>query len=158
MTAGKGGPARGYRWPDATAGNTIALKSGAYSPRAVEPAAQALLQEVASDQATSYLAEPAYAATLRSWATAQARADLLAAWLAERPIEEQIRAPRGGARSPLEVWFGLQRTAVGIADRLGLTPLARARLGRDVSAAQADDVLAQLRAAGRQALDGRDTE
>lgn len=132
-----GQPARGYSWPPAEPGNQLALKSGAWSPRHVDPKAQELLEEVAADPAVSYLAQPAYAATLRSWAVAQSRAELFGAWVFAQPLEAQVKPPRGGARSPVELWLQFVKTAANLADKLGLTPLSRARLGRDVATAEA---------------------
>lgn len=118
-------------------GNELSIRSGAYSPRKLEPVAAKLVEEVLSDDATSYLDQAAYAPVLRLWATAQGRAELFGTWLFEQPIEDQITPPRGGStKSPLDIWLGMVRTATGLADRLGLTPLSRARLGRDVSAAE----------------------
>ncbi|HVV76332.1 MAG TPA: hypothetical protein VHC43_09880 [Mycobacteriales bacterium] len=153
-----GQPARGYSWPPFQPGHELSLKSGAWSPKHVDPLALELLEEVASDPSTAYLGQPAFAGTLRLWAFAQARAELYAEWLAKLPFEEQVRAPKGSRnnRAPIEIWRALATSAANLAAQLGLTPLARARLGRDVATAEsAAAAVDRVREAGREAREER---
>ena len=141
----------GDRRPPFAPGNELSLRHGVRSPRVLEPVASALLEEVQGDTSLAYLQLPAYRATLGNWARAQAAADLFGTWLFAKPIEEQIKPPRGGAKTPLDEWLSLVKTSTALADRLGLTPLARARLGRDVVAAEAlaASTLDQIKERGR---------
>lgn len=134
--------------PPFAPGNQLAARHGAYSPVVVEPVAAALLAEVFADPALGYLDQPAYAPVVRSWATAQARCELFGTWLFEQPIEQQIVPARNGTKAPLDVWLSMVRTATALADRIGLTPLSRAKLGRDVTAAQVQAGIAHLQQTG----------
>jgi len=128
-----------WQRPEFEPGNDLAVKSGAWSPARVEPKAEALLAGTLADPALAYLTAPSYAPVLRHWATVQTRSELFGEWLFAKPMDEQITPPRGGAKSPLDVWLGMVRTATALADKLGLTPLSRARLGRDLAVTGAVD-------------------
>lgn len=142
---------RGYSWPPFEAGHELSTTHGARSPRRLEPRAALVLEQTLADDGLAYLQQPAYAATLANWCRAQAALELFSEWLFVQPLEAQLKPPRGGTRSPLEVWGGMLKTSTGLADRLGLTPLARARLGRDVVAAEAlaASTLDQIKERGR---------
>ena len=124
--------------PPLEPGHTLTLHHGARSPRVLEPRAAEIAAAALADPATAYLSEPAYEGSVRLWAMAQGRAELVGEWLDAKPIDEQLKPPKGGAVPPIEVWRKLAETALHAADRLGLTPLSRARLGRDVTAARFD--------------------
>lgn len=130
-------PARGYSWAPFQPGHDLSTKSRAWSPAHVDPRAQQLLEEIAADQEVAFLASPAYVPLLRTWATAVVRMELFGEWLFAKSMDDQMRAPRGGAKAPIEVWFGMAKTVANLSAQLGLTPLARARLGRDFATAQA---------------------
>jgi hypothetical protein len=131
-------------------GNSLAVVHGAYSPAVIEPRARELLEATLADPQLAYLDQPAYAPVLRNWATVQARAEVFGEWLADQDPDQQITPPRGGAKSPLDTYLGMVRTSTGLADRLGLTPLSRARLGKDlaVTGAANRSGLANLQALG----------
>lgn len=115
-------------------GNTAAVLHGgrSRSNRLVMPEAEAILAETVAE--VGYLADPSYRPALEAWAIAVAWCDRLGRW-----VEEHGAIEESGKVKPvldhLRLW---QQRASAEADRLGLTPLARAKLGRDVTAARVD--------------------
>jgi hypothetical protein len=133
--------ARGYSWPPFEKGNEKALRHGAYSPRRVEPLAAELVeamraQVVAEGSTTGYLAEPSFQFSLWAWARAEAKVQLLEEYLADRGSVGLDADGEVSGAAKLLVRY--EATAERARDRLGLSPLARARLGRDVAAASVD--------------------
>ena len=136
--------ARRYSWEPFTPGHTKSLKHGAWSPRRVDPLATELLDAVIADASAPgssivYLTEPAYRPALVAWARVEARVQLVSTWLAdhEGDIDDE-----GNVRPAADLLTKLDAQALKHRERLGLDPLARARLGRDVAASSAD--IAQL--------------
>jgi len=134
-------PARGYRWEDAKPGNMLAAKHGAWSPRTVDPLVSQLVADTLDlagqpGSSTAYLSEPSYRPALNAWAIAEVRAGLFASVLAEHDNGECPGCDK------CKAWDdGLHRWSTSAANhrqRLGLDPLSRARLGRDVAAATVD--------------------
>jgi hypothetical protein len=124
-------PARGYSWPQATIGNELATTHGAWSPRRVDPLAAQLVDQFASDLEWLRACDrPA----VWSWARCEARVQLLTEWLAERGDLEDD----GSVRPAADLLTRLETQAAGLRSRLGLDPLSRARLGRDVAASRVD--------------------
>lgn len=121
-------------------GNTAAVVHGARSRsnRLVMPEAEALEAEVL--EGSPYLQDVSYAPAVRRWAIAEAWCDRLGVWLEEHGA----MADEGEVRPALDALRRWQKRAQEESDRLGLTPLARARLGRDVTATRLD--VAQLMA------------
>lgn len=139
------GPARGYSWPPATPGNTLALKHGAHSPRVQGDRAAEVLTEVLA-------ADPPWLQhvdrhELEAWCFAEGQCRGLRAWLAERPPLQ----PNGKPWPASDELLRWSRRAASHRDSLGFTPLARARLGRDTAVAHSAmaDGLEAIRAAGR---------
>jgi hypothetical protein len=124
--------ARGYSWQQATKENTIAQKHGAWSDRIVDPVARDLVGVVGEH--VPYLADPSYEPAVWAWARAEARVLVLTKWLDEHGTLDENGVPRP-ALSALKDFERLASTA---RSRLGLDPLSRAQLGRDVTAAQVD--------------------
>jgi hypothetical protein len=118
-------------------GNQLSVRHGAYSPRRVEPVAAELLAAVLGEPPAGYLAEPVYRPALEAWAQAEARVRLLDEWVSGMPISVAAES-RQGQVSPLELLRRWEATASSHRARLGLDPLSRARLGRDVAAARVD--------------------
>ncbi|MEQ4715832.1 hypothetical protein [Nonomuraea sp. B19D2] len=117
-------------------GHELSMRHGAYSPRRVDPLAVELVEGVLADDAVSFLRQPAYRSALWAWGRAEARVQLLAEHLSDHEA--------GGCRScpdcvrwdeQLRKW---ESAAASQRARLGLDPLSRARLGRDVAAASVD--------------------
>jgi len=87
-------PARRYKWPDATPGNTIALRHGANSPRVVEPLAdecRAYIEQVIEAEDISYLKLPSFQIALDNLAWSWAQALKLRQWVLEHPEDMKAR-------------------------------------------------------------------
>lgn len=119
--------------------NTLAVTHGAYSPRITRPEAEALVSSVLERAAqpsssTSYLLEPSYRPGLWRWATALVRMERLdAAIVGHGDCAGCKKCGRWH-----EDWRRYASIVATSEQRLGLDPLSRARLGRDVAAAQVD--------------------
>lgn len=124
-------PARNYKWKTATPGNEIALRHGAWSPRKIDPLAAEMVEQFASD--LDWL-QPCDRPAVWAWARCEARVQLLAEWLADRGDLDDD----GDVRPAADLLTRLETQAAGLRARLGLDPLARARLGRDVAASRLD--------------------
>lgn len=153
------GEARGYSWPPFEPGNTlgrkflsgheVSLKHGSYSPRRVDPLAAELIEQVtaeagASGSDTQYLATVSYRPALVAWARCEARVQLLHEYLGQlTDYDPDTGRPgdvdgSGDVRPAAELLLRLEGQALKHRERLGLDPLARARLGRDVAAGSVD--------------------
>ncbi|MGH3276590.1 MAG: hypothetical protein ACRDNZ_19965 [Streptosporangiaceae bacterium] len=161
----------GYKWRDAEPGNELALKHGANSERHVGPLAEQIAAALLSDPDTPpYVREPSYAAAVRAYARAEAVVDLLWRWLAEldpaaamadttvtdedTAFSKGKSSKRTTSRHVESVLTQLHRhetRAMNLRARLGLDPLSRARLGKDIAAQRFD--LARVFA---EMADGRD--
>ena len=143
------GPARGYKWPDATPGNVIALKHGARSPRMYEPLAAEMFEEVMAARPDWQGYEETVAAACRF----KARAALLDAWLAEHGMFDDRGRPR---ESAMKWWSQLESKAAALFASLGADPTSEARLARDRATATAVAFdLEAVREAGRAAIEAR---
>lgn len=118
-------------------GHELSTTHGAYSPRKVEPVAQELLDAVLTDEAVRYLHLPAYRPALVAWAQAEARVILIEQWVSGMSMAKAAASTRG-ATSPLELLRKWEATASTHRARLGLDPLSRARLGKDMSSMAVD--------------------
>ena len=161
-------PARGYSWPPFEAQNTAAVTHGIHSARMLVLLAEAILAE---RKATTVARVPRGAGVRaggRAWARAEAMLELYTEYVEQQTAEamstefgeaeEDITGDgtKGGgldAAVPdrktgpsLELWRKLDAAASMHRTKLGLDPLARARLGRDVASSQADmaQIMAQL--------------
>lgn len=139
-------PARGYSWPPFEPGNEVAVRHGAYSPRRVDPLAQQILTAV---EGTVTWWTPADRAQVWRWARLEARCQLLVEHLDE--LGGDLDAD-GNERPAAALLTRLEQQASNLASKLGLDPLSRARLGRDVAAAQVDVATLMAR------LDDQDTD
>ena len=150
--------ARGYSWPPFEPGNEVATVHGAHSERRVGPLAEQIATALLTHPETPpYVREPSYAAVVRAWSRAKAVVELLWRWLAEHDsdaaladlttTEEDAEFGKGTAskrttsRHVESVLTQLHRhevRAMNLRSRLGLDPLSRARLGKDVAAQRVD--------------------
>ncbi|MDH3021556.1 hypothetical protein QEN41_16360 [Gordonia alkanivorans] len=126
-----GVPARGYSWESFKPGNMAAVKSGAYSPRIVEPLADLVYADLLEQHPR--LRNPLYAVMVRDFARTVVRVERMEERLADGDLDSDGN-PLPGSASLLR-----QRThLMHLADRLGLTPLANAKLGKDIAATEVD--------------------
>lgn len=126
--------ARGYTWAPFEPGNEIATRHGAYSPRRVDPLAAELVDQALADVDLGYLTAPGYRPAVWAWARAEAQVQLLAEHV-ERLGLDFAEAAVSAAYAALD---RAERRAERGRARLGLDPLSRARLGRDVTATRVD--------------------
>lgn len=132
-------PARGYTWEPFQPGHFLSTRHGAYSDRLVGPRALEIAQAMADDGALPvYLGEPRYRPAVLAYATVLARIERLEQYLesnAAEGIPQELEAD-GQVKAATGLLMALERAADRHRDRLGLSPLAAARLGRDVAATQ----------------------
>jgi hypothetical protein len=140
-------------------GNQVGVRHGSRSPQVVDPMAADLAEQIVLVPGLEYLREPRNALAVDSWAHARARVLLLRAYCAGKSIED-CRAemtlfeetaeglPSSGMvrrysqlRHTEAAWRELERAEkheMGCADRIGLSPLSRMKLGKMAQAANAD--------------------
>ncbi|MFW0796564.1 P27 family phage terminase small subunit [Gordonia sp. CPCC 205515] len=125
-------PARGYSWEPFKANNTAAVKHGAYSERVVVPMAA----EIANDLMAKHerLRNPLFRESLQTYSRVAAQVETLERHVAEHGLLNDDGNPTGAAGFLLKVTKQLSN----LANELGLTPLANARLGKDTAATQFD--------------------
>jgi len=151
------GPARGYTWEPFEPGHEKSLHHGARSERQIGPLPVEIEQAARADAAwPDYLDDPSYSGAVTAWARSEAMAELVFRYLADRDIaaaltaleetDEQSEMTGGRGRritstrrttAALDAFHRAQSAAAGHRRSLGLDPLSRARLGRDVVAAEA---------------------
>lgn len=135
------GPARGYKWADATPGNALAVRHGAFSDRLVSQRAQELLAELLEQHPWLNNAD---GVVLDVLVRAKVRYDALDEYATD-VIEGRRQAyPRKGYPStgieavPDRVWQSLQRQEniiIQAAGKLGFSAADRASLYRDAGMA-----------------------
>lgn len=148
-----GTPTRGYSWEPFQPGNQVAVSHGAYSDRLVGPRALEIALNLTQDGAfPAYLAEPRYRPAVLAYCTTLARLERLETWLGAQatdgmPLE---LAENGEVRGATRLLMDLEKQAERHRQALGLTPLAAARLGKDVAAQRLSlaQVWAQIEAEG----------
>ena len=118
--------------PDFASANVVALKHGAFSPRRVDPIAAEMVEQVTGD--IDWLRD-CDRPSLWAWARVEARVQLVSEYLMDRggDIDEE-----GTVRPAADLLVRLESQAASLRARLGLDPLSRARLGRDVAGTQVD--------------------
>lgn len=139
-------------------GNTLARTHGAYSATTVAPLAAEIEQRARTDESwPAYLTDVSYAPAVEAWAHAEAVCVLLRRYLAERSFEDGMtdvhseeteeRRRKGSSsrsttgrrvRAALDMASRWEATASQHRSRLGLDPLSRAKLGKDVTSARLD--------------------
>jgi hypothetical protein len=140
--------------------NAPTTTHGARSPRRVKPLAKRLRRALlAAEDCPQYLKDPMWGPAIDAWAFTEARVRLLREWIADKDFiaaieettdEEEETAFAGGksrrvshsrhVRSAADELHRAETLAATLRARLGLDPVARARLGRDVSQAGAFDL------------------
>lgn len=134
-------PAHTGQRPPFRPGHELSVQHGAFSPRKVDPLARDLVDQVLADPDVRYLQAPAYRLALWAWARAEAQVQLLTEYLAKRAEEAGDGVGDLGADRVRSAYLLLHRAearATTQRTRLGLDPLSRARLGKDVASAQVD--------------------
>ena len=133
------------RHEDFAPGNEVAVKHGARSDRLVRPRALEIAADLAADDALpDYLRQATYRPALLAYATTLARAERVQVWLEATAPEHGVPEldEAGDVRGATRLLERLEGSAARQRQELGLTPLSRARLGKDVAVAQVS--LAQI--------------
>lgn len=131
-------------------GNTASLKHGATSKRMVAPLAEAAASELIAS--APWCAAPAFSSTVRRWAWAFARAELLRHYIDEQGILNEDHEPQPA----LAELARAEATEAKAAAELGLSPGAFARLlalsktAEAAGAVGASDQVEALAAVGRE--------
>ena len=136
------------------AGNAVALRHGVYSDRRVSPLAQQFVDAVAADPQVTWLTE-ADRPALWALGRAEAKVPLLEEYLGRLADAEGADLADLELKRVEAAYRELHRAetrAMTLRGQLGLTPLSRARLGRDTAAAGVD--MAQLLSRVREAQEG----
>lgn len=143
--SGSRGPARGYSWEPFKPNHTKSLKYGARSERIVTPMAAEIANNLMEQH--ERLRRPVFRETVLAYARTGAQVELLETWIAEHGMLNDEGEPTGAAVFLLRV----SKHHANLADRLGLSPLANAKLGKDTAAAQVDfaKLAAEIREAER---------
>jgi hypothetical protein len=151
-----GVPARGYSWEPFRQGHELSLKHGAWSDRHVQPVATAILQTVLDDPQCEYLNAPRFAAELEAWAVAEARCRLLETYIARLAEGDDTGVGDLADEATRAAWGLLHRCetrAQSGRDRLGLSPAAAGKLGRDLAMARSSQDLDRLKVLGKALLE-----
>lgn len=130
--------------PPFTPGHELSTQHGAYSPRKVDPLAKELVDAMLEDPTLGYLKASAFRPALWAWARAESQAQLLAEYL-----EGRGKGGVGDLKDKrVQSAYLLLHRAEARADRgrvrLGLDPLSRSRLGKDIAQGRAADAAAAL--------------
>lgn len=136
--------------PPLQPGNELSIRHGAYSPRKVEPLAQELVDLLLEDSSVPQHAKAAaYRLELWALARATAQAQLIEEWLADQGTEKHPLGDLGDerVRSAYLLLHRAETRAASSRSRLGLTPVAAARLGKNVAHAQVAQADVALRMA-----------
>lgn len=158
---GRGGPRRGYSWPPAIAGNDLALKHGAGSPRHVLPKAAEIEAALLADaEIPAWLRTAQFAAARKAWAEAEAIADLMLTWLATLDMTALTTPRKAATKSPVDLWRSAHSHAANLRSKLGLDPVSYARIAKDLGIAQAasEDALSRLAETGKTIRERRERE
>lgn len=156
MTAGaEWTPAFPGQRPPFTPGHELSVQHGAYSPRKVDPLASDLVERLLDDVEVAYLRSAAFRPAVWAWARAEAQAQLLTEYLAERGKGGVGDLEDERVRSAYLLLHRAEARADRSRARLGLDPLSRARLGKDVAQGRAADAAAVMAELHRLEAEGR---
>lgn len=122
-------------------GHTLSLRHGAYSPRVINPLAEAIIAAVLDDPATSYLQAPRYRPALWSWGKAEAEAQVLGEYLdraGEAAGDGVGDLDDDRVKAAYLIHHRAEARALSGRRALGLDPLSAMRLKRDQAATGVD--------------------
>jgi hypothetical protein len=143
-----GEAARGYSWPTATDGNTIAETHGAHSAARWRPLAEQLAAEVV--ESAPWLSRPSFRLTVLAWAAAESKAALVDDFL----DRVGLLTEKGDPRPANNLADRLHARAAHLRAAMGLDPASFGRLLVTFAAAPgAEDALAALQAEGRRLVE-----
>jgi hypothetical protein len=130
-------------------GNALAVTHGANSPRLTDPIVAELVERLLADADVAYLRAPSYQPAILAWARAEARILLMAELLAKSDLPAKV------VRSTTDQLHRAEASAGRARARLGLDPMSRAALMKQLAAGQYMKGLVGVRQAGLAALSAR---
>lgn len=125
-------------------GNEVSAQHGAYSPRKVDPLAKDLVDRMLADTAMSFAHAHAFRPALYAWARAEAQVQLLSEYLEQRGKGGVGDLADERVQSAYLLLHRAEARALSGRRQLGLDPLSRARLGKDVAQGRQADAAAEL--------------
>jgi hypothetical protein len=122
-------------WPPFQPGHTLSVQHGAFSEAMVSPiarrVAEALMAQASEPGSrVAYLAEPTYLGAVNALSRTEARIALVARWLEDHGGDLEAD---GVIRPAARLLTELEDRASRERSKLGLDPLSRARLGKDIA-------------------------
>lgn len=133
VTASGRPQARGYSWEPALPGNFKAKKHGAYSDRVVTPLAAEIYNAVCLARPDLQASEMLPA--VMAYARTEAQLEILTAHVDQHgAIDPETGEPTSAEKYRLKI----DTQAANHRTRLGLDPLSKAKLGKDIASTQAD--------------------
>jgi hypothetical protein len=118
-------------------GNLARLSHGGYVAALVNPRAREIASALAETLPHYLTTDPAYAPALEAYSVVLARIERVSAWLEQQAADGIPEIDGDGrVRGAMDLLLRLERQAADHRTRLGLDPLSRARLGRDVASQQ----------------------
>ncbi|NKR96213.1 hypothetical protein GS473_04495 [Rhodococcus hoagii] len=145
------GPARGYSWAPFQPGHFKSKKHGAYSDRVITPLAAEIANAVC--EARADLQAPEMQPAVLAYARSEAQLEVVTAY-----VDQCGAFTEAGELTSAEKYrLRLDTQTANHRSRLGLDPLSKAKLGKDIAATQVDlsIILAQLNAERDSAGDGK---
>jgi len=130
--------------PPFAPGNDLSLRHGVYSPRKIGERSAVVVAQLLEQPGVGYLQAPEYRASLWRYAQRQAKADLMHDRMLEHAETCAEIAGCQVCESLERRWREFDTAAAKASERLGLDPLSRARLGKDVAQGRAADAAAEL--------------
>ena len=126
-------------------GHELSIHHGAYTPRRVDPLATELVERMLADPDVGYLGSASNRPALWAWARAEAQVQLLTEYLANRAGDDGIGdLTDARTKAAFELLHRAESRAESGRTRLGLDPLSRARLGKDVAQGRQAAAAAEL--------------
>ncbi|OZE79278.1 hypothetical protein CH304_20110 [Rhodococcus sp. 15-649-1-2] len=128
--------------PPFAPGNTLNLRHGAHSERALAPIAQAWVDTALAQ--CEYLRDPSYQPALLAWARFEAKCDLLHDWI----DDNGMFTGTGDLNPAAKLLPKFEGRAATLRATLGMDPLSRSKLQKNTAATQVDlsVVLAKIEA------------
>ncbi|WP_051637734.1 hypothetical protein [Rhodococcus sp. UNC363MFTsu5.1] len=130
------GSARGYSWEPFKPGNYVAKKHGAHSDRVIVPLAAEIANAVC--QSRPDLQAPEMQPAVLAYARTEAQLEVLTAYVDQHGAFTETGEVSAAEKHRLRI----DTQAANHRSRLGLDPLSKARLGKDIASTQLD--LAQI--------------
>lgn len=125
-------------------GHELSTQHGAHSPRKVDPLAKELADGLLADPAMTFAHAPAFRPAVWAWARAEAQVQLLSDYLEQRGKGGVGDLADERVKTAYLLLHRAEARALSGRRQLGLDPLSRARLGKDVAQGRQADAATEL--------------